>query len=172
MFLSGGLSKMPVMGPRARTAFAAAYLAAQVIAITSAASRSDHIFGFRMFSESSTLNVALFRRIDAPSGHGILKVHVENGTWIAKDADGAPQRVSWHDRVREPGLSTFDTTIHASYGADAQVERLQAALLDVAAHIPQDAETRDLVLEVIERKNGREPITSVLDAKANAKGDR
>lgn len=160
------------MGPRARTAFAAAYLTAQVAAIASAGSRSDHIFGFRMFSESSTLNVALFRQIDAPSGHGTLKIHVENGAWIAKDADGAPQRVSWHDRVREPGLSTFDATIHASYGSDAQVQRLQAALLDVAAHIPHDAETRALVLEVSVRKNGREPITFELDAKVNAKRDR
>ena len=160
------------MGHRARTAFAAAYLAAQVIAIASAAGRSDHIFGFRMFSESSTLNVALFRRIDAPSGHGTVKIHVENGAWIAKDGDGAPQRVSWHDRVREPGLSTFDTTIHASYGADAQVQRLQAALLDVAAHVPQDAETHELVLEVSERKNGREPLAIELYAKVNAKRDR
>lgn len=159
------------MGPRARTAFAAAYLAAQVAAIASAAGRSDHIFGFRMFSESSTLNVALFRRIDAPSGHGTVKIHVKNGAWIAKDADGAPRRVSWHDRVREPGLSTFDITIHASYGADAQVQRLQAALLDVAAHVPGDAETRELVLEVIERKNGREPLTFELDAKVNAMRD-
>ncbi|MEO6418315.1 MAG: hypothetical protein ABIP39_02845 [Polyangiaceae bacterium] len=160
------------MGPRARTAFAAAYLALQMILVTSAGSRPDHAFGFRMFSESSTLNVALFRRIDAPSGHGTIDVHVEDGTWIAKDADGAPQRISWRERVRDPGLSTFDTTIHASYGADAQVERLQAALDDVAAHIPHDTETRALVLQINKRSNGREPVTFVLEAQVNPKRER
>ena len=153
------------MGPRARTAFAAAYLATQTALVATAGGRADHAFGFRMFGESSTLNVGLFREIDAPSGHGTVRVHVENGSWIAKDADGAPQRVSWRDRVRDPGLSTFDTTIHASYGADAQVARLQLALADVAAHIPQDTETRGLVLEVSERKNGRAPIALTLEAK-------
>jgi hypothetical protein len=153
------------MGPRARTAFAAAYLVTQMALVASAGGRADHAFGFRMFGESSTLNVALFRQIDSPSGHGTVRVHVENGSWIAKNADGAPQRISWRDRVRDPGLSTFDTTIHASYGADAQVARLQLALADVAAHIPQDAETRGLVLEVSERKNGRAPIALTLEAK-------
>jgi hypothetical protein len=143
------------MGPRARTAFAAAYLVTQMALVASAGGRADHAFGFRMFGESSTLNVALFRQIDSPSGHGTVRVHVENGSWIAKNADGAPQRISWRDRVRDPGLSTFD----------AQVARLQLALADVAAHIPQDAETRGLVLEVSQRKNGRAPIALTLEAK-------
>ncbi len=153
------------MGPRARTAFAAAYLASQVALVATAGGRTDHAFGFRMFGESSTLNVRLFRQIDAPSGHGTVNVPIEDGTWIAKDRDGAPQRFSWRDRVRDPALSTFDTAIHASYGADAQVARLQMALVDVAAHIPQDTETRGLLLQVSERKNGRAPIALTLEAK-------
>jgi hypothetical protein len=153
------------MGPRVRTAFAAAYLATQIALVGTAGARADHAFGFRMFGESSTMNARLFREIDASSGHGTVKVPVENGAWVARDSDGAPQRVSWRDRIREPGLATFDTTFHASYGADAQLARLQAALTDVAAHIPQDAETRGLVMEVSVRKNGREPVVVTLEAK-------
>jgi hypothetical protein len=40
--------------------------------------------------------------------------------------------------------------------------RLQAALDDVASHTPDDAETRELVLDVEVRKNGREPYVARL----------
>jgi len=57
---------------------------------------------------------------------------------------------------REPALATFDATMHASYGAAAQLERWRAALEDVAKHTPEDAETKRLRLEITVRKNGRE----------------
>jgi hypothetical protein len=50
--------------------------------------------------------------------------------------------------------------MHASYSAAAQVERWHAALDDVAAHLlPEDAETRGLVLVLEVRRNGRDPVS-------------
>ena len=146
------------LGPRARTIFAAIWIAGQSALVLTAGRRSDAAFGFRMFSESSTIVISLSREVEAPSGHGTTQVHVEDGAWLARDAHGIMHRFNWFDRVKEPGLASFDVAIHASYGALAQLERLQAALDDVAAHVPEDAETRRLVLDVVVRKNGREPM--------------
>jgi len=132
------------------------YLAGQVALVVTSGSRPDHAFGFRMFSESSTLNAKLVRYVEAPSGHGTVGVPVDGTTWTARDARGVLHRFDWRDRVREPALTYFGGTIHASYGADAQLARFQAALDDVAAHIPQDAETQQLGIEVDVRKNGRQ----------------
>jgi hypothetical protein len=143
------------MWDRAKVSFAAAWIAVQGTLIATAGTRPDGAFGFRMFSESSTLLVRLSREIDAPSGHGTVLLDVPDGVWTAKDAQGSPHRFSWGSRVKEPALSTFGTTIHASYGAAAQLQRLGAALDDVASHIPEDAETRALDLDVTVKKNGR-----------------
>ncbi|WP_394826011.1 hypothetical protein [Pendulispora albinea] len=140
-----------------RTACAVLYVCTQVALIATAGGRPDHAFGFRMFSESSTLNAQLVRYVEAPSGHGTVKVAVDGTTWTARDASGVLHRFDWRDRIREPALGYFGATIHASYGAQAQLARFQAALDDVAAHISQDAETRQLGLEIDVRKNGREP---------------
>ena len=86
-------------------------------------------------------------------------VPVVGGEWIAHGPDGRPHRIRWRDRVIEGNLATFDTTMHASYSAAAQVERWQAALDDVAAHLGDDVETRRLLLELVVRKNGHEPTT-------------
>ncbi|WP_394843622.1 hypothetical protein LZC95_42055 [Pendulispora brunnea] len=147
---------MPVFGRR--MAFAALYLAGQLALILTAGDRSDNAFGFRMFHESSTLNVRLVRYIEAPSGHGTVAVPVEGTTWLAHDAAGVLHRFDWRDRVRESALSYFGATFHASYGANAQLARFQAALDDVASHTPYDAETRQLGLEIDVRKNGRDPV--------------
>ncbi len=145
------------LGPRSRVAFAALWLGGQGALVATAGRRPDAAFGFRMFNESSTLSVALSRVVEAPSGHGTVAVPVEGGAWTARDAAGVPHRFRWHDRVLLPELATFDATMHASYGEAAQVERWRAALADVAAHVPEDAETRELVLDITVRKNGREP---------------
>ena len=143
---------------RPRTAFAALYLLGQVTLIVTAGRRPDNAFGFRMFNESSTLSAHLVREVESPSGHGNTTLDVHGTSWTARDGAGVLHRFDWRDRVREPALSYFEGTIHASYGADAQLARLQAALDDVASHIPQDAETRRLGVEVDVRKNGREPV--------------
>jgi hypothetical protein len=136
----------------ARAAFAAAYLGGQGVLVLTAGARPDHAFGFRMFPEASTLEVRLSRDL----GGGRL-VPVRDGAWQARDPSGKIVRFDWHDRVREPALGVFDRVIFASYGADAQLARLKAALDDVATHIDADTETRALVLDVAVRKNGRDP---------------
>ncbi len=142
----------------AKIAVAVAWISSQTALIVTAASRPDGAFGFRMFSESSTIQVRLFRHID-----GTGPVEVEGGEWTARDARGVLHRFTWGARVREPNLSTFGVTMHAAYGGAAQVQRWHAAIEDVAKHIPEDAETRALELELTIRKNGRaETVTHLL----------
>jgi hypothetical protein len=79
------------------------------------------------------------------------------GGWNARDRAGTRHRIYWVDRVPYPELAIFDVTIHASYGAAAQLSRWQAALDDVARHIPDDAETLALMADVTVRRNGGAP---------------
>lgn len=144
------------LGPRARVVFAAAYFAAQGALIGTAPRRAERAFGFQMFNESSTLAVHLSRRIDSIRGNGTTLIDVKDGEWAARDAYRQLHRFSWRDRVTQPALSTFDTTLFASYGVAAQLARFQAALDDVASHIPEDSETRALVADITVRRNGHE----------------
>ncbi len=140
----------------ARILFAAAWLAGQAALVLTAGRRADGAFGFRMFSESSTITVALSREVDGPGGER-TRVHVDDGTWSARDAGGVVHRFVWSDRVKRGELGAFDREIHAKYSAAAQVERWHAALDDVATHIPDDAETHRLLLDISVRRNGRDP---------------
>ncbi len=142
--------------PSARLLFAAMWVGAQLALILTAARRPDGVFGFRMFPESSTVAVTLYRDV-AGEGGVSLRMPVQDGTWTARDRSGAPKMVSWKDRVRRPELATFDTEMSASYGAAAQIMRWQAALEDVATHLDGDADTRRLALEITVRRNGHEP---------------
>ncbi len=114
-----------------------------------------------MFHESSTIVVSLYREVSAEDGR-VSRVHVEDGTWEARDASGLRHRIAWSDRVRRPELRIFDQEIHASYGAATQLARLQAALDDVADHTFDDAETTRLFAEVTVRRNGHEPYAVTL----------
>lgn len=130
--------------------FAFAWVVLQLVLVTTAVRRYDGAFGFRMFAESSSIKVALYREVRGE------RVHVDEGAWFARDAGGVTRRFAWQDRVR-PELSVFDREIHASYGARTQLVRLQGALDDVASHIDADSETTRLHLDVTIRRNGREP---------------
>jgi hypothetical protein len=66
--------------------------------------------------------------------------------------------------VRDPVLGALDARVFASYGADAQLARLQRALDDVADHVPEDGETRRLRAEVTVWRNGRAPETVTLES--------
>jgi hypothetical protein len=88
-----------------------------------------------------------------------VNVPVQGGEWITHDATGRPRRIRWRDRVPSPNLSIFDTTMHASYSAAAQVERWHAALDDVAQHLNDDAETRGLTLDLTVSRNGHESLS-------------
>jgi hypothetical protein len=163
------------LGRKTRVVFAAVYVVAQGALVLTAARRPDHAFGFQMFSEASTMEVHLSRKVvvpadarsDASQGahraeDGTVLVPVTGGTWKARDANGDLHRFAWRDRVKDPVLANLDVQVFASYGAPAQLFRLQAALDDVARHTPEDAETLALVADVDVRRNGHEPIRTHL----------
>ncbi len=146
------------LGPRARVVVAGLWVAGQAALIATGGMRPDNAFAFRMFSESSTIQIVLYREVEAISGEGTQLVRVgADGSWVATDDNGDPQRFSWRDRVADPTLSRLDVTEHASYGADAQLARLRAALDDVMAHTNNDTQTIALVADVTVRRNGRPP---------------
>lgn len=120
--------------------------------------RTDGAFGFRMFNESSTVELTLHRELETEDGLS-LRVRVDDGVWSARASDGTHHRLTWYDRVPMP-YWVFDREMHASYGAATQLARLQAALDDLAAHVSpsDDLETRRFVLDVTVRRNGREPV--------------
>jgi hypothetical protein len=139
-----------------RVVFAFVWVATQITLVITADRRPDAAFGFRMFSESSTLKIALYREVQGEDGQP-RRLHVDGGVWSARDASGTSHRYAWNERVRRQELATFDAEISAKYAVDAQLARLQAALDDVATHVPDDVETRRFLLDVTVRKNGREP---------------
>lgn len=143
-----------------RIAFAVAWIGLQGGLILTANRRPDGAFGFRMFAESTTIKVSLYREIVGADGVR-SRVHVDDGKWSARDASGHVKRFSWHDRVT-PNLSVFDVEWAAAYGEAAQLARWQGALDDVAAQTTEDADTKRLVLDIVVKKNGREPHTVTL----------
>jgi hypothetical protein len=144
------------VGARARVAFAACWIAGQACLVLSAPLRSDHAFGFQMFSEASTMEIHLAREVAG------ARRATARGLWSAHDQLGQPHAFAWHDRVRDATLGAIDTRVFASYGAAAQIARLQRALDDVADHIADDAETERLAADVVVWKNGRDPTTLTL----------
>ena len=104
-----------------------------------------------MFNESSRLTIHLFREVQ--NKHKRVLLPVPGGHWQAPDASGALRDYAWRDRVRYYPLDTLDTSLHAPYGLSGQLFHLQAALEDVAAHIPDDTRTLALVAEVETIKN-------------------
>jgi hypothetical protein len=142
----------------ARVAFAAAWIGVQAALISTAGSRPDNAFGFRMFAEASTIEAHLTRTV-VRQGRTV-ELPVEDGVWVTHDATGRTHNLSWHDRVKEPILARFDRTFAASYSAAAQVSRWQAALADVALHLEPDGETRALNLQLTVRRNGHDAVVT------------
>jgi hypothetical protein len=143
------------LGLTGRAVFAGAYLLAQAALLATAPFRPDKVFAFQMFNESSTIAIALSRRVEQPDGT-IVTVPT-NGRWQARDRSGSRRAFSWTDRVRDPILATLGRPVHASYGVDAQLSHLQGALDDVVAHLTEDTETRALMADVEVRRNGQRP---------------
>jgi hypothetical protein len=129
-----------------------AFFGAELYGIAWGQRTPDHAFGFQMFNESSRLTIHLKREVKTKRGRQL--VAVPGGHWRAPDASGTMRDYSWRDRVTGYPLNTLDYNLHAPYGLDAQLFRLQAALNDVAAHIPDDTRTLALVAEVETVRNG------------------
>ncbi len=148
------------MRPQVRAPFALLWMLGQAALVLTAGLRADHIFGFRMFPEASTLEIHL-SRVTSGTSSG-MSLPAPRGEWAAKDASGQLRHFSWRDRVRDPVLQSIDVPMFASYGADTQLARLQRALDDVADHIDEDDETLALRADVRVSKNGREPYMATL----------
>lgn len=140
---------------RSRTLFAAVYLLTQAGLVLTSPLRPDRIFSFQMFNESSTISIRLSRRVLGANG-AMVSVPTD-GRWEARDENGANGWFSWNDRIRDPILGTLGRPVHASYGVDCQLFRLQKALDDVAGHLAHDSETRAVAADVEVRRNGGEP---------------
>jgi hypothetical protein len=148
---SSSVGRVLHIGPRARVVFGACWIAAQSALVVSAGGRSDHIFGFRMFPEASTLEIHLSRVTSAAT------FPAPRGEWSARSKSGQLRHFSWRDRIRDPVLGSIDARVFASYGVDAEIARLQRALDDVTEHLEGDDETIRLRADMLVRKNGREP---------------
>lgn len=147
----------PARGRRAlRAAVFFGYLGVQVGLLLHAQGSPDFVFGFQMFNASSEMKIAIFRRLRSKRPHSGRLIVVRDGAWQAKDTHGVTHSFRWNDRVRDGVLGTLDRYVHASYGLEAQIFRLQYALDDVARHIPEDSETEALIAVVDTRKNGRD----------------
>ena len=142
-----------------RVVFAALWIGGQAALVLTAGERPDHIFGFRMFPEASTIEIRLWRET------AVGAVRAPGGEWSARDAAGQLRHFSWRDRVRDPILSSIDARVFASYGVDAQLARLGHALDDAIDHLDEDADTRRLRAEVVVWRNGRAPTTVTLESR-------
>jgi hypothetical protein len=149
--------------PATRALFIIAYLALQLSLIVTADLRPDRVFGFRMFNESSSLKFDLYRKVRRRGRERI--VPVAEGSWEARSRTGEQRRFEWAERVHYGALTRPGEFVHATYGLDAQLFRLQRALEDVVAHIPDDEETVALVAEVETLKNGRSGEHRTLEAR-------
>jgi hypothetical protein len=158
----GALGGLLDLKPASRGLFVLLFLVVQVAGIGWGQRAPDHVLGFQMFNESSRIHVELFREVERKRGRVLLAV--PDGRWQARDAAGKLRDHAWQDRVKSSRLSTFGVWMHANYGLDAQLFRLQAALDDVAAHIPEDKQTRALVLVIEAMHNGRPARTIQLRA--------
>ena len=142
------------LSPRLRPVFFCAYLATQLALLVRAQSSPDLVFGFQMFNASSQLKISLFRQVRR---HGRSRlIAVREGMRQTKDGAGMRHTHRWQDRIRDGHLGTLDQFVHAAYGLDAQLFRLQFALRDVVQHLAGDEETEALIAEVDTLKNGRE----------------
>jgi hypothetical protein len=136
-----------------RVAFALGFFGLEGFGIYWGQHAPDRAYGFQMFNESSRVTIRLFREVTRRKRRVLLPL--PEGRWRADDARGVSHEFSWDERVRTARLNELGQSIHAQYGLDAQLFRLQAALEDVASHIPQDSETLALVADVETIKNGK-----------------
>jgi len=139
-------------GPvRWRVLFVVLFFGLELAGIAWGQRTPDHVLGFQMFNESSRLTIHLFRELEHK--HKRILLPVPRGRWQAPDASGTLRDYAWQDRVRYFPLNTLDRSLHAPYGISAQLFHLQAALEDVASHIPADTRTLALVAEVETLRN-------------------
>ncbi len=149
------------LGPRARVVFAVLYVGAMASVIVSAQYRPDHVFGFQMLNESSTLEIHLAREVRRRRD----EVPVVAGQWQARDRNGKLGTFRWDDRVKDSVLEVLDAPVHAKYGLSGPLFHLQLALEDVLNPMPEDSETTGLIAHVTTVLNCRAPAMVRLHSK-------
>lgn len=148
------------MGDVLKAAAVVGWVALQGALVLTAGARPEHAFGFRMFSEASTLSYSLFRVVRGPDGR-LHEEKCENGRYSIARPGQDRLFFDWHDWVKTTGLGTFDREIFASYGVDAQLSRLEAAVASFATQVPADHETVRFVIRGQSSRNGgaRQPFS-------------
>lgn len=137
------------LGPRGRALFCLVFFGGQAVLVATATMRSDRSYGFRMFPESSYVDVHVSRRLD-----GGRLVPIEAGRWQAHDCSGGVHAFVWGQMVRFPAPGKLDAHVGAPYGVESEVHRTREAMRWVAEHTPDDCETRALVARVQPVRNG------------------
>jgi len=148
------------LGRRGRLAFAVLYVVVMLVVVIGAQHRPDHVFGFQMFNETSTLTIRLYRRVHGSKRNDALP----DGTFRTRAPDGSWREIRWNDRVHDPVLGKLERPVHAKYGLAGQLFRLQLALDDFVAHLADDRETEAIIAVVQTLKNGRSPAVVRLKA--------
>lgn len=159
-------------GARLRVLFGALFFVAQGALIATAGLRPDHAYGFWMFHESSTVELRLFRTVIAKEDRTYRRVEATGprGEWQARDGTGVLQTRSWRDRVKQPELGTFGVRFPASYGAQAVIARVNAALTELSDHV-EDEDTCRFEVDVAVVHNGRDEGVRALRGPWRCNGD-
>ncbi len=142
----------------ARVAFALTFFGLELYGIARAQRAPDRAYGFQMFNESSRVTIHLFREVMRKKRRVLLPL--PDGRWSAPDARGVRHDYAWDTRLHGSQLYALGQSVHARYGLDAQLFRVQAALDDLARHLTNDTQTLALVAEIEATKNG-EPLARV-----------
>ena len=135
------------------------YLAIQAAFIVKAHFSPDKRFGFWMFAETSEYTATLYRITKDGT-----KLKTKNGRWRVR-TEGRRKTYSWDRFVRDYRLYNLESNKRAKGSMSRTLKFLDAALDFVADRIPDDQETRQLVLEITYSKAGNEPQKTVLESK-------
>jgi hypothetical protein len=111
----------------------AAVVVGHVVAFAVNREAPNHVFAYQMFDESSTWRADVVRVLE--DGRRVPVEQPWNG-------------YRWHELVPDRGLAAPGITHHADSGIETTLYLLGRALDWVAAHTPEDHETRYLQAEV------------------------
>lgn len=147
-------------GPRriAIAIFCLLYIGTQIGLIVRGQLANDKRFGFQMFAEATYFQSKLIRRL-----HDGTEVAVPSGVWYV---DGPSGRVSykWSHFVRDYKLGALGTRMRAKRSMAITLYFAQHAVNWVAARIPEDHETSQLILEINYRTAGGKVVTTRVES--------
>lgn len=125
------------------------YVSIQLFNIVHAYFRDDKRFGFWMFAESSRFKAQLYRELN----NGKV-VKTDNGRWHVRAEDGSSVQINWDQHVQDFRLDNLESYRRAKTGLEITMQYLEHALHYFSNHIPEDQQTRRLVLKVQYRRAG------------------